>query len=35
MVSSSSKKNYPRLLYNKGKAPSQQRSLSYYNYLSR
>nr|VDC81861.1 unnamed protein product [Brassica rapa] len=34
MDSSSSKRNYPRLLYKKGKAPSQQRSMSYYSYLS-
>ncbi|KAL0835119.1 hypothetical protein Bca101_087008 [Brassica carinata] len=34
MASSSTKRNYPRLLYSKGKAPSQQRSMSYYSYLS-
>ncbi|CAN6938603.1 unnamed protein product [Brassica oleracea var. botrytis] len=34
MDSSSSKRNHPRLLYKKGKAPSQPRSMSYYSYLS-
>ncbi|CAH8374018.1 unnamed protein product [Eruca vesicaria subsp. sativa] len=34
MDSLSSKRNYPRLLYKKRKAPSQRKSMSYYSYLS-
>lgn len=33
-VTSSIKRNYLRLLYSKGKSPSQQRSMIYYSYLS-
>ncbi|CAG7876548.1 unnamed protein product [Brassica rapa] len=34
VASSNTKRNYWRLLYSKGKAPSKQRSMSYYSYLS-
>ena len=35
MASPSCKKNYPHLLYKKNKAPSQQKSMCYYSYLSK
>ncbi|CAN6919331.1 unnamed protein product, partial [Brassica oleracea] len=34
MASASTTTNYPQRLYKKGKTPNQQKSMSYYSYLS-
>ncbi|CAN6841548.1 unnamed protein product [Brassica oleracea] len=34
MASASTTTNYPQHLYKKGKTPNQQKSMSYYSYLS-